>query len=223
MAMDAAAALAYFLPICFLAVFIGNIGKKFVYFLVWGFVAAIPVYYLMPVLAGQFPEIISPAVTFSPLFEEFFKALPLLIPVILGIRSSNRDVLVYAMAAGIGFSIMENWMMFGSENLTFTGILIRSFSTSLMHGCTCGIIGYGIVLIRDFHEKALPALLLGFYVVAVLIHAFFNLNALFLGTAGILVDLVLPILLFAFLLICYHVDIPSLFRPDSELSRGEIS
>lgn len=220
--MDAAAVLAYFLPICFLAVFIGNIGKKFAYFLVWGFVAAIPVYYLTPVLTGQFPEIISPAVTFSPLFEEFFKALPLLIPVILGIRSSNRNVLIYAMATGIGFSIMENWMLFRLEDLTFAGLLIRSFSTSLMHGCTSGIIGYGIVLIRDFHEKALPALLLGFYVVAVLIHAFFNLNALFLGFAGTVVDLILPVLLFMFLLICYHVDIPSLFRPDTDLSMGDV-
>jgi RsiW-degrading membrane proteinase PrsW (M82 family) len=215
--MDTAAPLAYFLPICFLAVFIGNIGKKFVYFLIWGFIAAIPVYFMIPVLTDRFPEIISPAVTLSPLIEELFKALPLMIPVILGMRSSNRDVLVYAMAAGIGFSIMENWMLFGSENMSFFTILIRSFSTSLMHGCTCGIIGYGIVLIRDFHEKALPALLLGFYTVAVLIHALFNLNALFFGTAGIIADLILPILLFVFLLFCYHVDIPTLFRPDPEV------
>lgn len=214
--MDAVAVLAYFLPICFLAVFIGNIGKKFVYFLIWGFIAALPVFFMTPLLTAHFPEVICPAVTFSPLIEEFFKALPLAIPVILGSRSSNRDVLVYAMAAGIGFSIMENWMLFGMENMSFFAIIVRSFSTSLMHGCTCGIVGYGIVLIRDFHEKALPALLLGFYMVAVLIHAIFNLNALFFGTAGVIADLIVPILLFVFLLFCYHVDIPTLFRHDPE-------
>ena len=219
--MDTAIVLAYFLPICFLAVFIGNIGKKFVWYLLWGCIAAIPVIFLMPILTAGFPEIVSPPVTLSPILEEFFKALPLAIPVILGSRSSNRDLLVYAMASGIGFSIMENWMVFGMENLGFFAVLIRSFSTSLMHGCTCGIIGYGIVLIRDFHQKALPALLLGFYMVAVLIHALFNLNALFLGTAGIIIDLILPILLFLFLLLCYHVDIPTFFRqepgPDQSL------
>jgi RsiW-degrading membrane proteinase PrsW (M82 family) len=215
--MDTVAILAYFLPICFFAVFIGHLGKKFVYFLIWGFIAAMPVYFMTPFLTAYFPEVISPAVTFSPILEEFFKALPLAIPVILGSRSSNRDVLIYAMAAGIGFSITENFILFGIENTSFFAILIRSFSTSLMHGCTCGIIGYGIVLIRDFHEKALPALLLGFYTVAVLIHAFYNLNFLFFGTVGMIVDLILPLLLFAFLLFCYHVDIPTFFRPGKNL------
>ncbi len=213
--MDAAFLPAYLLPIGFLAVFIGNLGKKFILYLVWGCIAAVPILLLMPVLTGMFPEIVSPAVTLSPVLEEFFKALPLAIPVALGSRSSNRDMLVYAMASGIGFSIIENWMLFSPETMGFAGIVIRSFSTSLMHGCTCGVIGYGIVLIGDVNRKAVPALLLGFFMVAVLIHAFYNLNALFFGAAGILIDLVLPVLLFLFLLFCYHVDIPTLFRPDA--------
>jgi len=223
--MDAAFLLAYLLPICFLAVFIGNLGKKFILYLVWGCIAAIPIIILMPVLTPLFPEIVSREVNLSPVFEEFFKALPLAIPVIvgsLGSRSSNRDVLVYAMASGIGFSIIENGMLFeylagtDPQKVTFLAVLIRSFSTSLMHGCTCGVIGYGIILISDVNRKAVPALLLGFFMVAVLIHAFYNLNALFFGVAGTLIDLFLPILLFLFLLLCYHVDIPTLFKPDTD-------
>ncbi len=214
--MDTAFLLAYLLPIGFLAVFIGNLGKKFILYLLWGCIAAIPIYFLMPVLTTQFTEIVSPAVTLSPVFEEFFKALPLAIPVVLGSRSSNRDMLVYAMASGIGFSIIENWMLFSPENMSFFALVIRSFSTSLMHGCTCGVIGYGIVLISDVNRKAVPALLLGFFMVAVIIHAFYNLNALYFGVAGILIDLVLPILLFLLLLLCYHVDVPALFRPDTD-------
>jgi RsiW-degrading membrane proteinase PrsW (M82 family) len=212
--MDAAFFLAYLLPIGFLAVFVGNLGKKFILYLVWGCIAAVPILFLMPVLTGWFPEIVSPAVTLSPVLEEFFKALPLAIPVVLGSRSSNRDMLVYAMASGIGFSVIENWMLFSPENFGFIALVIRSFSTSLMHGCTCGIIGYGMVLIGDVNRKAVPALLLGFFMIAVIIHAFYNLNALFFGVAGILIDLVLPVLLFLFLLLCYHVDIPTLFKPD---------
>jgi RsiW-degrading membrane proteinase PrsW (M82 family) len=214
--MDAAFFLAYLLPIGFLAAFVGNLGKKFILYLVWGCIAAVPVLLLMPVLTAQFPEIVSPAVTLSPVFEEFFKALPLAIPVALGSRTSNRDMLVYAMASGIGFSVIENWMLFSPENYGFIALVIRSFSTSLMHGCTCGIIGYGIVLISDVNRKAVPALLLGFFMIAVVIHAFYNLNALFFGIAGVLIDLVLPVLLFLFLLLCYHVDLPTLFRPERD-------
>jgi RsiW-degrading membrane proteinase PrsW (M82 family) len=213
--MDAAFFLAYLLPIGFLAVFVGNLGKKFILYLVWGCIAAVPILFLMPVLTGQFPEIVSPAVTLSPVLEEFFKALPLAIPVVLGNRSSNRDMLVYAMASGIGFSVIENWMLFSPENFGFIALVIRSLSTSLMHGCTCGVMGYGIVLISDVNRKAVPALMLGFFMIAVIIHAFYNLNALFFGVAGILIDLVLPVLLFLFLLFCYHVDIPTLFKPDA--------
>ena len=139
--MDAAFLIAYLLPIGFLAVFIGNLGKRFILYLVWGCIAAVPVLFLLPVLTGWFPEIVSPAVTLSPVLEEFFKALPLAIPVALGRRSSNRDMLVYAMASGIGFSVIENWMLFSPEKMDVAALFIRSFSTSLMHGCTCGIIG----------------------------------------------------------------------------------
>ena len=79
----------------------------------------------------------------------------------------------------------------------------------------CGVIGYGIVLISDVNRKAVPALMLGFFMIAVIIHAFYNLNALFFGIAGILIDLILPVLLFLLLLLCYHVDLPTLFRPDA--------
>lgn len=214
--MDAAFLIAYLLPIGFLAVFIGNLGRRFILYLVWGCIAAVPVLLLYPALTGWFPEIVSPAVTLSPVLEEFFKALPLAIPVVLGYRSSNRDMLICAMASGIGFSVIENWMLFSPEKMDIAALVIRSFSTSLMHGCTCGIIGYGIVLISDVNRKAVPALMLGFFMIAVIIHAFYNLNALFFGTAGILIDLMLPVLLFLLLLLSYHIDIPTMLRPDAD-------
>jgi hypothetical protein len=134
----------------------------------------------------------------------------------LGIRRDNREILACAMATGIGFSIIENWMLFGPVHAGIIALVIRSFSTTLMHGCTCAILGYGLVLIRDVHRAALPALLLGFYMVAVTVHALFNLNALYLGTAGVIADLVFPVILFIFLLLCYHVDIPTLFGPEPD-------
>ena len=37
---------AYLLPFLFLVIFIGRIGTRFILFVVWGFIAAVPVYFL---------------------------------------------------------------------------------------------------------------------------------------------------------------------------------
>nr|WP_319375835.1 PrsW family glutamic-type intramembrane protease [uncultured Methanoregula sp.] len=228
--MEIASVLACFLPTIFLAAFIGHTGRRTILYLLWGALASLPVIGLAFFISGDLTNprmaegTISPLiVTLSPLIEEFFKALPIVIPVILGYRYNNRDILVFAMASGIGFSMVENiWMI---NQLSFVAILFRSFSTSLMHATTSGIIGYGMVLIRDYHKKALPALLLGFFMVAVVIHAFFNLIYYYLNKAGEISPLflpltlslfVIPFLLFFFLLVCYHVDLPTLFRPDPD-------
>ena len=208
---------AYFLPIVFLMAFIGHEGKKFLPYLLWGFLASIPVMILYPLITGALPGLPYPYLTISPLLEEFFKALPIIIPVIIGIKNSDEDLLACALASGIGFSIVETWMVIDPATLPLTlgnvlGVLARSFSTSLMHGCTCGLIGYGVVLIRNVDRWTLPALLFGFYTLAVTTHAIFNLFSEYYGEAGIIIDIIFPVLFFFFLLTCYHVDLPGLFR-----------
>jgi len=210
--------------------FIGRAGKKFILYLVWGFCAAVPALVVMQLALPALPEMVFPGITVAPVVEELFKALPLVILAFGSYRNSNRDVLVYALASGIGFSIAETGFLLNpglygllapglapgipAESVPgFFDILARSFSTSLMHGCTCGVIGYGIVLVQNIDRKALPALLLGFYTIAVTIHAFYNLFYFSFGLAGLVIDLILPVVLFLVLLLCYTVDLPDLFRP----------
>ncbi|ACL15457.1 PrsW family glutamic-type intramembrane protease [Methanosphaerula palustris] len=212
---------AYLLPILFLIAFIGYRGKKFMIYLLWGIVATIPVNLLFPIFSPAFPTL-PYSLTVSPLVEEFFKALPIIIPVIMGVKNSDEDLLTYAMAAGIGFSIIETWTVIDPSALQLTlvpvlSILARSFSTSLMHGCTCGIIGYGIVLIKNFDRGALPILLFGFYTLAVTIHAIFNLLSEHYQLIGTIIDLIFPVVLFFFLLTCYHVNLPILFKKTDSL------
>lgn len=214
---------AYFLPILFLIAFIGHNGKKFRIYLLWGVVASLPAIFMYLNYSNALSEELY-SLTVSPLLEEFFKALPIIIPVIVGIKNSDKDLLVYAMASGIGFSIIEglldfiNWSTLDPTILEFTlgsfmSILARSFSTSLMHGCTCGIIGYGIVLIQNFDRRALPALLFGLYTLAVTIHALFNLLLIRnYWPIGAIIDLIFPMILFFFLRTCYQVDLPILFK-----------
>jgi RsiW-degrading membrane proteinase PrsW (M82 family) len=210
--MDPILCAAYLLPVLFLVIFIGRIDTRFILFIVWGFIAAIPVYFLEPVLfqaaQNEIPQALA-AITISPVVEEFFKALPLLILAIYGSRQQDRDIFLYAMASGIGFSIIETGLLPTQDPAV---ILLHSFSTALMHGCTCGIIGYGIVIAGHVDRRAFPALILGFFTLAVTIHAIYNtLGSAYFGLAGICVDLVFPVFLFFALLICYHIDLVSLF------------
>ena len=217
--MDFLIIAAYLLPIAVLMVLIGRVGKKSGVYLFWGFLASIPVYFLYIGITAAC-AIPTPEVTVSPVIEELFKALPIIIPALMGIGNRDDDVLFCAMASGIGFSLVENWNIIGPANIPFSsalflGVLARSFSTSVMHGCTCGIIGYGVVLIRNFDRNTLPVLLFGFYTIAVTTHALYNLLFGYYGIAGAVIDLVFPLFLFLLLLTCYRVDISSLFKKSS--------
>ena len=111
---------------------------------------------------------------------------------------------------GIGFAIIETGLISSPDLIV---ILTHSFSTALMHGCTCGIIGYRIVISGHFDRRAFPSLILGFFTLAVTIHALYNLlGSAFFGLAGFCIDLVFPVILFFGLLMCYHIDLPALFR-----------
>ena len=209
--MDLVLALAYLLPFLFLAAFIGRIDARFVLFVFWGCLAAIPAVLLEPVLfaavQNEIPAVVAP-LTISPLVEEFFKALPLLIFALARSRQEDRDIFLYAMASGIGFAVIETGLAASPDLVT---VLIHSFSTALMHGCTCGIIGYGIVIAGHFDRRAFPSLVLGFFTLAVTVHAIYNtLGTTFFGLAGIATDLVFPIMFFFALLACYHINLPSL-------------
>jgi len=217
---DPLAILAYFLPIVFLAAFAGSMKRRNIFFLAWGFIVAIPAYYLELFLSPAPTDtvgILTLSVTVSPIIEELFIVLPLAIAFAIGIRMNKQEIFACAMTSGIGFSIIENCTVLNPNSGQIAGIglvagiMIRSFSSGLMHGCTCAIIGYGLVLIREVHRHALPALFMGFYIVAVMIHALFNLA---MNRGWYIADLIFPFCLYLFLLLCYNVDIPLFFRPD---------
>ena len=160
--MDLVLVAAYLFPFLFLAVFIGRINTRFVLFILWGFIAAVPAYFLEQFLfsaaQNEIPGMLA-SLTISPVVEEFFKALPLIIIALAARRQQDRDIFLYAMASGIGFAIIETGLLVSPDPLV---ILIHSFSTALMHGCTCGIIGYGIVVAGHFTGGRFPPSSSGF-------------------------------------------------------------
>ncbi|HEX9339920.1 MAG TPA: PrsW family intramembrane metalloprotease [Thermoplasmata archaeon] len=124
------------------------------------------------------PTIAIGALVVAPLAEEAAKGL--------GVRPGRPqtqalvDGLVYGAAAGLGFSATEN-LLYGVEALvnpnggpsaSLVVIAVRSFSSSFLHASSTAVMGYGLA--KSWLTRRAWAFL-PFYIVAVIMHATFNL------------------------------------------------
>jgi RsiW-degrading membrane proteinase PrsW (M82 family) len=110
-------------------------------------------------------------VTIAPIVEEILKSLIL---IVLARRMTYFvDGAIYGFAAGIAFSILENFLYLQRE----AGVLpmfIRALSTCLMHGSASALVGVAIGRFRYGHgaRRLLPALF--GWVAAIGLHMGFN-------------------------------------------------
>ena len=114
----------------------------------------------------------------APMTEEFIKGLPLLLFLSRKKHSQITVSIVYcAFAAGVGFSIQESLFHFthssGSASHLIT-LIVRTLTTSIMHGVTTAIIGAGLMMIQSQRHIILP-LIFGLFAVSISVHAIFNL------------------------------------------------
>ncbi len=129
-------------------------------------------------------------VVLAPIFEEFTKALPVLMIKDKPYFSEIEDGLVYGAAAGFGFAATENVMYFfiswkeasvpmATASLSSLSLLIivRSLGSASLHGATGAISGSGIST-----QKILGGFWVTRYAMAVVYHALFNF-AIFLFAA----------------------------------------
>jgi protease PrsW len=128
------------------------------------------------------PALIIGAVIVAPLVEEAAKGL--------GVRAGRPEIqrlldgLVYGAAAGLGFSATENLFYGIAELLKPTGgatasfalIAVRSFSSSFLHASATATVGYGLA--KSWLTQRTWAVL-PFYLIAVIMHASFNLLSVF--------------------------------------------
>ncbi|MGD8793927.1 MAG: PrsW family glutamic-type intramembrane protease, partial [Anaerolineae bacterium] len=94
----------------------------------------------------------------APIVEEILKSLVL---IYLGRQPDFTyfvDGAIYGFAAGIGFSILENFFYIfqsGGSGAQGTVLVVgRSFSTCLMHGSASALVGVAIGLFRYGHGRA---------------------------------------------------------------------
>jgi len=116
------------------------------------------------------------AVVIAPFVEEFAKALG-----ILGSRKFIKELedgIVFGAAAGLGFAATEN-LLYESTAYFSDGVgafititVIRSLSSALLHASASAVAGLGIA--RSWMAKTGWT---GYYLLAVLMHALFNLAA----------------------------------------------
>ena len=145
-------------------------------------------------------------VVIAPFVEEFAKIFGLFR--ISRFIDHPRSGLVLGAAVGLGFAATENMLYEGSALLGggvvlfLTTALIRSFSSTLMHGSATSMSGYGVARSKFEGRSWVP-----YYLLAVVMHATFNLFASFgglfeseLGSVASLVGLA-----FAFVLVIVSV------------------
>ena len=141
------------------------------------------------------------AVIVAPIVEEFFKPLAMLRNAQIKEEIDEvEDGIVYGAACGLGFGATENVLYGLSEDALLGGIVaifvivvLRTFSSILLHLVTTSFTGYGIAKYRV--EGGSFIIVVKYYLLAVFVHAAWNAMAI----SGIYYDNGLgSILLFVF-------------------------
>lgn len=125
----------------------------------------------------------------APFAEELAKGL--------GLGTTRRRILeledgiVYGIALGLGFAATENLvygidaLRTGGVDLALATLVMRVFSSMLLHACATGLLGFGYSLV--IRRGGVAAELLPYYLVAVLLHAVYNFLVLYHAAVGLLV------------------------------------
>jgi RsiW-degrading membrane proteinase PrsW (M82 family) len=191
-----------------------------IYAFTWGAVAAVILTLLITIVYGARIDQFRPTgvssdlfqvVVMAPLIEESAKALGVL-PLVFAARWEEEDGLVLGAASGLGFAATENLLYEWNALLNGTVLswallaLLRSLTSTVLHASATSMSGWGLSKWRlEVERRRWVGLFVGlfvflaFWLVAVAMHAFFNLFAS-LGTiytgseaAGFLVSLLLVI------------------------------
>ena len=207
--MTYAVFLGMIIPLVFLIILLKGENRMMMLFFTWGIVAFAFSLVINNMIATRLQiNVFQLSVTWAPVVEELFKALPLLY-FLFRPKYTEYPLVYFAMAAGIGFSIQENYLYLmgftsSGESIAFY-MVMRSITTCLMHGVTTAIIGYGLTLIRKYEIMVAP-LLFGLFSVMIILHALFNL---YINSSIRLIGMLIPVLIYIVgLIVLYQQNDP---------------
>jgi RsiW-degrading membrane proteinase PrsW (M82 family) len=189
------------IPLLFLVIVVKGEYRRLMLFFVWGMTSAILVYLVNTLLERFFTFDQTFFLTqIIPALEELIKMLPLLFLLKSKKRTGQFNIIRLAMAAGIGFSILENYLYLSitsasglADSIFF--IITRSLTACLLHGSMTALIGWAVQLMhnRQFFSFGLLA---GMYFTAAAVHSLYNALGLIenLQVIGILIPVILFLL-----------------------------
>ena len=130
---------------------------------------------------------------FTPLFEEIFKALPILVYAFM-YNPEKRTLLESSVLVGVGFAVLENAYILGgaAAAVSLTNALIRGFGAGMMHGLCTLAVGYGMTFVhtkRKLFYTGTTALL----AMAIIYHSVYNT---LVQSSHQLVGFILPVITF---------------------------
>lgn len=121
------------------------------------------------------------AVIVAPIIEESAKALGVLnsYPRLLEVE----DGMVYGAAVGLGFAAVENILylfsaLVGGVELLLMTAALRAVTSTILHASSTAIVGYGIALSKFSRLRGVEKSWLPYLLIAILLHASFNLFAI---------------------------------------------
>ena len=111
---------------------------------------------------------------FTPLFEEVFKALPILFYA-FAFKPKRRTLLECAVLVGVGFAVLENAFILGgaASTVSVTVALIRGFGAGMMHGVCTLAVGYGMTFVHT-RRKLFYTGTVALLAAAVIYHSVYN-------------------------------------------------
>ncbi|HCA30814.1 MAG TPA: hypothetical protein DEP23_15310 [Ruminococcaceae bacterium] len=84
------------------------------------------------------------AIYIAPISEEVIKALPIFIYVLI-FKPEKNDIIVAALAIGIGFATLENCTYISAySNADLLFAVLRGFASGIMHAVNTAVVGFGM-------------------------------------------------------------------------------
>ncbi|MCQ2385085.1 MAG: PrsW family intramembrane metalloprotease [Clostridia bacterium] len=111
---------------------------------------------------------------FTPLFEEVFKALPILVYAFIW-EPKKHTLLECSILVGVGFAVLENAFILGSaaSSVSVGNALIRGFGAGMMHGICTLAVGYGMTFVHT-RRKLFYTGTVALLAVAAIYHSVYN-------------------------------------------------
>ncbi|MCL2222302.1 MAG: PrsW family intramembrane metalloprotease [Oscillospiraceae bacterium] len=183
------------IPLMFIVFMLGKCdSRRILLYFCWGLFSGVLAFNLNIVFGkGQYDRVV---LTIAPIIEEIAKAFPVMLFLLTKKRKFTEKLIVLcAMASGFGFSAQESMYYFAASSREvgdLLALLLRSLTTSLMHGMTTAFFGIGLIMTQKLQGVRIP-IIFGLLALCTGIHSLFNL---LLQTNLAVVAVIMPVVMF---------------------------